>query len=459
MKPTAISAKMKLAGGLLSFVFIFVIVLTVMMNQMSQKDSLIINIAGKERMLTQKMSKEIFYIVHRHTNDFRELNSAVNLFENNLKDLLYGNNVKGIYSPQDKRIVAKLEDVMELWKPFKMEVESLKSTIEKVRPDIEVLIQRIEKLLYLSDQVVQRMVEAKLDGLHIDHSGRQRMLSQRMGLYISRYLRTANAQDYLIYSDAKALYDKTMKGFMQDQNVQNNAEVFNTVKESNAYWQEFGDYLENLLEMENQINKHMLYVHEKNVQLLNTMDDAVWLYTEHSEDKNDIFVKFQYLALVIGLVIILYTFVISKEIIEHIDGFVQKAKELAHGDISFASKQGVMLHENSEDELKEASSHISLFVNKVNSAMKDSEDALKKAENAIAQLQQIAEDVEDAIDEMGIDEHEKKRFDKSVNATEDIAIQSAENLIHVNKMLQKLKKSLNAMVETSKSHATKKEET
>lgn len=61
MKPTAISAKMRLAGlALLERRFQADRNLTVMMNQMSKKDSLIINIAGKERMLSQKMSKEIF---------------------------------------------------------------------------------------------------------------------------------------------------------------------------------------------------------------------------------------------------------------------------------------------------------------------------------------------------------------------------------------------------------------
>lgn len=89
--------------------------------------------------------------------------------------------------------------------------------------------------------------------------------------------------------------------------------------------------------------------------------------------------------------------------------------------------------------------------------MKESEDALKKAESAVSQLQQIALDVEDAIEEMGIDENEKRQFDKNVNATEDIAIQSAENLIHVNKMLQKLKKSLNQMVDHSPVQEEKKE--
>jgi nitrate/nitrite-specific signal transduction histidine kinase len=448
IKPTAISAKMRLAGGLLSFVIIFIISLTVMMNQMSKKDSYIINIAGKQRMLSQKMSKEIFFIVHRHTNDFRELNTAVNLFENSLKDLLYGNDAKGIYAPQNDRIKSKLEEVMALWLPFRAEVEALKIGVEDVRPDMEVLTPRIEKLLVLSDSVVQRMVSANLSNVHIDLSGRQRMLSQRMGLYVSRYLRSANAQDLLVYADAKALYNKTIKSFLDDTAVKNAPDVYAIVKETNAYWEEYTLYLDHIIAVESEINKHMAFVHEKNVQLLNAMDEAVWLYTDHSEAKNDMFLKFQYIALLVGFIIMVYAFVMTKEIIEHLEGFVQKAKELAHGDISSFSAQHVTLSANSEDELKEASTHISLFVQKVNLAMKDSEDALKKAENAVSQLQQLALEVEDVIEDMGIDESEKKTFDKNVNATEDIAIQSAENLIHVNRMLQKLKKSLNAMVES-----------
>jgi len=449
IKPTAISTKMKLAGGLLSFVIVFIISLTVMMNQMSKKDAYIINIAGKQRMLSQKMSKEVFFIVHRNTNDFRELNSAISLFENSLNDLLYGNDAKGIYAPQNEKLQTKLEEVMTYWKPFKTQIEHLEMGIETVRPDMEVLTPRIEKLLVLSDNIVQRMVKANLSNVHIDLSGRQRMLSQRMGLYISRYLHTASKQDLLVYNDAKTLYDKTLKGFLEDPAVQNSPEVFAIVKETYTYWEDYTLYLDRLLDKEAEINTHLAYVYDKNIQLLNAMDDAVWLYTEHSEQKNDLFLKFQYLALIIGLLIILYTFILSKEIIEHLEIFVQKAKELAQGDLTVVSKQNVNLLSNSEDELQEASTHISQFVHKVNAAMQESEDALKKAENAISQLQHIAEEVEDAIDDIGIDESEKKQFDKNVNATEDIAIQSAENLIHINKMLQKLKKSLNSMVESN----------
>ena len=457
IKPTTISTKMRLAGGLLSFVIIFIIVLTVMMNQMSKKDSYIINIAGKQRMLSQKMSKEAFFIVHRHSNDFRELNTAVNLFESSLNDLLYGNEATGIYVPQNENIKSKLEEVMGYWRPFRIHIEELKSDIQSVRPDMEMLAGRIEKLLFLSDRVVQHMVSANLSNVHIDLSGRQRMLSQRMGLYVSRYLGTANAQDLLVYADAKALYEKTIQDFLEDPAVKKSPEVYSIVKENYAYWEEYRVFLENLLEKEAQINRHLAYIYEKNIQLLNAMDEAVWLYTNHSEEKNNTFLKFQYVGLLVGMIIILYTFVMTKEIIEHLEHFVKKAKELAQSDLSVITKQNVHFSEESEDELKEASSHISQFVYKVNQAMQESEDALKKAENAVSQLQQIALDVEDAIEEMGIDENEKRQFDKNVNATEDIAIQSAENLIHVNKMLQKLKKSLNQMVDHAHPQEEKKD--
>lgn len=126
IKPSGIGTKLKVVGGLLSFIIIAIIILTVFMNDKSKKDSLIINIAGKQRMLTQKMSKEIFYLKHKQGEDFRELNSAADLFNENLNDLLNGNDVKGIYPPQDKKIKLKLEEVKQIWLPFKENIKELK---------------------------------------------------------------------------------------------------------------------------------------------------------------------------------------------------------------------------------------------------------------------------------------------------------------------------------------------
>lgn len=457
MKPTKISTKLKAVGGLLSLMIFVIIALTVAMNEKSKKDSLIINIAGKQRMLTQKMTKEIFFIRHRDSRDFRALNAAMDLFENNLNDLLFGNKDRGMYAPQNDVIKTKLEEVEAKWRPFKEEIAKIKVGIDGVKSDKEVLTQRIQILLTMSDNIVKDMVDVALEGKYIDDSGRQRMLSQRMGLFAERYLRTDNEEDFLLFVSAKNLYNKTIERFINDKDVKEHKKLYATVSETYEYWKEYQNYLLNLLKAEDVINDSIAYLYQNNVKLLDTMDEAVWLYTEHSENKNQLFLNMLYLVAILAMVIVLYTFTLAKDIMTHISEFVDRAKSLATMDINNVDESNVILPEhNTEEELQEASSHIRQFVSKVNTAMQHSEDAILRAENAVNELSNLAGDVEMALEDLNIDENEKDNFDKKVNATEDIAIESTENLMHVANMLKKLKESLNRMVENGEMDNTKK---
>ena len=449
LKPRGINKKLHFAGSTLSFIIVCVITLTVVMNERSKKDSLIINIAGKQRMLTQKMSKEIFYIKYKQSTDFRELNSAIDLFDNNLHDLIQGNSIKGIYIPQNSKIKAKLEEVNALWNPFKVEVIKVREAVSSIKSDLEMLTGRTTSLLNESDRVVQIMVKNNMSAKFIDFSGRQRMLSQRMGLFVERYLRTDNEEDYLQFVKAKNLYNETINRFLNNENVIALPEVFLEVEKTYKYWKEHEKYILNILRVENSINDSISYIYEKNIKLLNTMDAAVWLYTEYSEEKNSMFIKFQYISLIVALIIILFSYLLSREIVNHINDFVQRTKALESDNINSLNHRHIRVNEQSEDELIEASNYISKFVKKVNVAMSHSEDAIKQAESAVTELQHLADDVEDALKDLKIDEKEKNSFDKKVSATEDIAIESAENLIHVRKMLEKLKSNLNTMVENS----------
>lgn len=297
------------------------------------------------------------------------------------------------------------------------------------------------------------MVNEKLEGVYIDFSGRQRMLSQRMGLFVERHLRTGNEEDYLRFINAKNLYAATINRFINDVKIQENKNVLKSVEECFEYWNKYEAYLSKLIKTENKINEIISYIYEKNVKLLNTMDAAVWLYTEHSEVKNTLFLNFQYIALIIVLIIILYTFLLTKEIVAHVNDFVKKAKALDSADLSTLSQTAEILAvDDSEDELKEASCHISNFVQKVNSAMSHSQDAITKAESAVKELQLLADDVEGALSDLDVDESDRNSFDRKVNATEDIAIESAENLLHVKRMLEKLQLNLNTLVEKSQSN-------
>ncbi|MBE0490713.1 MAG: type IV pili methyl-accepting chemotaxis transducer N-terminal domain-containing protein [Sulfurospirillum sp.] len=446
-KPSSIGKKLKFIGGLLSFIIISIIIVTVYMNNKSKKDARIINIAGKQRMLSQKMSKEIFYIKLKNLVDFRELDSAMDTFGENLNDLRFGNALKGIYAPQDRKIKEKLDEVASIWENFNANITHLKTLMKRAKPDIETLIQKTTTILQLSDRVVKEMVLANMQGIYIDDSGRQRMLSQRMGLFLERYLRTDSKEDYLNFMAAKKIYATVIERFVKDEAIKNISDVFHSVKECHEFWIEHDVYMMKLAKDENEINKIISTIYQDNVKLLNTMDNAVWLYTDFSESKNNLFVTFQYIALLVVLIIILYTFLMSKEIVTHLNDFIKRARNLKNVDLNALEKHELLVDEDSEDELKEASGHIATFITKVNSAMSHSQEAITKAEFALKELQFLSDDVEEALKELRVEGKQKSNFDKQVNATEDIAIESAESLLHVKKMLEKLQSNLNALME------------
>jgi nitrate/nitrite-specific signal transduction histidine kinase len=58
-----ISTKIKLLGALLIALMVSVISTTIYLNQQNIKDALVVNIVGKQRMLTQKISKNVFYLI------------------------------------------------------------------------------------------------------------------------------------------------------------------------------------------------------------------------------------------------------------------------------------------------------------------------------------------------------------------------------------------------------------
>jgi len=127
------------------------------------------------------------------------------------------------------------------------------------------------------------------------------------------------------------------------------------------------------------------------------------------------------------------------------ENFVKRAKELSTID-PITQNTPLMVDMCGEDELKEASSHINKFADRVKNAFEHSSEALKRAEFAAKELQNIADNIEVALDELGV--KERDNLGKNIDDTEDIAIESAENLIQVSKMIQKLKNNLSQIIDS-----------
>lgn len=85
-----------------------------------ENDGAIINIAGRQRMLTQKMSKEALAVASGNNGDAaRQLLQKTHLlFTSSHKGLLNGNSAMGLPPLTDPAILAQMQKVDTLWQPF-----------------------------------------------------------------------------------------------------------------------------------------------------------------------------------------------------------------------------------------------------------------------------------------------------------------------------------------------------
>ena len=95
-----------------------------------------------------------------------------------------------------------------------------------------------------------------------------------------------------------------------------------------------------------------------------------------------------------------------------------------------------------EGELIEASNIFNRFLNKINSAIIDSNSALEQSKNASYKLEEISNEFDEIINEL----QNKSEISKQLNKSEDIAIQTQEQLLHSSKRLNELKNELEKII-------------
>ena len=118
-----------------------------------------INVAGRQRMLSQKMSKAACFLgvgldVAAKTQSQRD---SIALFETSLAHLLEGDAVDGIAPPPSDKIAAQLRTVEGLWREYR-------GILEQIDPQAPIAVNRpvLEKISNLSRQVLQEMHKAVL---------------------------------------------------------------------------------------------------------------------------------------------------------------------------------------------------------------------------------------------------------------------------------------------------------
>ncbi|RBQ32502.1 hypothetical protein CRU92_01985 [Arcobacter sp. FW59] len=326
MKKNKISTNIKIIGTLFAILMLSIVAITFYLNNKNEKDALIINIAGKQRMLTQNISKNIFYLSQFRNNSLDELDSSTAEFIYNLKTLKDGNNLSKIKEAPTSQIANQLMKVEILWSSFYQNIVHFKELLNK------------------------------------DNS-------------------------------------------------------------------------------QNEIQTILKSIHSSNTILLNEVDTLVSLYTVYSESKIATIRYLQYLFAILILVLILYSFLKLKAMEANAIRFLEESKKVMEQNLQ-APLTPIKIE--AEGEIVEATNTLNKFIQKINLVMDDSANAMIQSKNASLKLDELTNEFNDIIENLT----NSSEISKHLNRSEDIVIQSQEDLMNSNKRLLELKNELDKILES-----------
>jgi nitrate/nitrite-specific signal transduction histidine kinase len=326
---TSISTKIKVMGAILLFLMLSVIATTIYLNQQNVKDALLINIAGKQRMLTQNISKNVFYIHYSSNKDFYELNAAVEDFIKGLNTLKHGDKNIHMAPVITDEISLQTKEVDALWNKFHEDIQNFK-------------------------------------------------------LYSSSHINKKTELEQIVIS-----------------------------------------------------------IYKENTILLDNVDKLVTMYTNYSEEKANFIKSFQYSSAIILLLLFSYSLLHLRTIESNIEGLIQYSEQLIQNE-NIKDMKPILVQEQSETEIVQVSNTFNCFIEKVNSAMECSNEALLQSERASAKLSELTDEFDSIIDEF----QDRALASEHLNNSEDIVIESTEELMNSTKKLSNLKLELERLTKS-----------
>jgi hypothetical protein len=447
-----ITSKIKFIGGVLSLMLATIVGITVYINHASKQDSVVINISGKQRMLTQKITKETFWLQHQLEIEFTSLDAARNEFQSSLKDLQHGNKVRGIYAPPKQCIEERLTQVSQLWQKFDGYLSLFKVLLKETKELKEIMPKKNEDILNISDDVVKLMVKENLNGRLIDDAGRQRMLTQKIALYSSLYLISGDIDYINKFFQAYGLYASTLEIFLKDKTITQSLPLKTILEKNRQMWHQYAKYNMELMNKQKKLNQTLLQIKDINIVTLDVMDSAVDAYSRHSEEQRMMLQYFQYGAALIALLFMLYSARLTLSIEENFSDFLKHseafATSLENEEEAQAFKQECPSLQN--DELTLASMHMSHFADKMNTVIEHAQQAINASEKAARELEAVSEQIDENLDDLELNEADKKDIDETIDTSEDIVIQTLEELSNTSKLLSQLQNNLNSVVQKTK---------
>lgn len=256
-----------------------------------------INVAGRQRTLTQKMSKEFFLVANGYKRDesMTAMASTILLFDVSLRNLVNGSAAEGIPPPPSALVSEELRGLTERWLPFKAVLETNVHLDPIPEEAIAFVHSNNMPLFAQANAAVSALVNAARSagvataGLQVDTAGRQRALSQKMSkevVLVALKVNTAetlntlrDTMELFTSSHVGLLRGKTFLGLQETKNIC----VLQQMRVVSDLWNEFRTLVRNVYLDPSTVQQHLPGIAEQSPVLLKEMDRAVGLYVAQPE--------------------------------------------------------------------------------------------------------------------------------------------------------------------------------
>lgn len=252
----------------------------------------VLNLAGRQRMLTQKMSKEFLFVAADvdATANRKNLGATMSLFETTLRGLRDGDSELNLPATGNPRIVKQIDKVAALWAAIKPHLAGVADGKAASQADLAAVAEKNIPLLTNMNKVVkqyEREAKGTLGGdqalaVVINLAGRQRMLTQKMSKeFLLVHLGISTAGNRLNTRESVALFDRTLNGLISgDQDLELPAatepEIRAQLQKVDGLWEEFMPTVAKAGNTSEVLDSTDLQaVAEQNLPLLKNMNAAV----------------------------------------------------------------------------------------------------------------------------------------------------------------------------------------
>ena len=207
----------------------------------------IINLAGKQRMLTQKMSKEALLIAKgiNSKKNQEELKRTIALFDTTLYALLDGDKRLNLPKTEDKNIRKRIKKIDKLWKVFKPFIDKIaegkfnRTSLKAVEMGNMPLLSTMNSVVKMYEQKYSSVLKQN-SASTINLAGKERMLSQKMTKELLLIAHNLESHSYMeSLKKGGEFFKDTLFELMQDKEAMSNPDTAKELQAITKLWEKY----------------------------------------------------------------------------------------------------------------------------------------------------------------------------------------------------------------------------